>query len=208
MAHIVVVGAGQAGSSLVSKLRNSGFEGKVTLIGAEPHPPYQRPPLSKKYLLGDMPLDRLYLRPETFYREQNITLRLGLPITKIDPNGRSILLDNEVISYDHLALTTGSVPRSLPTAIGGALDGVHVVRDLRDVDAMAPRFDAKARVLIVGGGYIGLEAAAVAATKGLEVTLVEMADRILQRVAAPQTSDFFPQPAPVAWRRHPRGRRT
>ena len=191
MAHIVVVGAGQAGSSLVAKLRNSGFEGKVTLIGAEPHPPYQRPPLSKKYLLGDMPLDRLYLRPETFYREQNITLRLGLPITKIDPNGRSILLDNEVISYDHLALTTGSVPRSLPTAIGGALDGVHVVRDLRDVDAMAPRFDAKARVLIVGGGYIGLEAAAVAATKGLEVTLVEMADRILQRVAAPQTSDFF-----------------
>ena len=191
MAHIVVVGAGQAGSSLVSKLRNSGFEGKVTLIGAEPHPPYQRPPLSKKYLVGDMPLDRLYLRPETFYREQNITLRLGLPITKIDPNGRSILLDNEVVSYDHLALTTGSVPRSLPTAIGGALDGVHVVRDLRDVDAMAPRFDAKARVLIVGGGYIGLEAAAVAATKGLEVTLVEMADRILQRVAAPQTSDFF-----------------
>lgn len=191
MAHIVVVGAGQAGSSLVSKLRNSGFEGKVTLVGAEPHPPYQRPPLSKKYLLGDMPLDRLYLRPETFYREQNITLRLGLPITKIDPNGRSILLDNEVVSYDHLALTTGSVPRSLPTAIGGALDGVHVVRDLRDVDAMAPRFDAKARVLIVGGGYIGLEAAAVAATKGLEVTLVEMADRILQRVAAPQTSDFF-----------------
>ena len=191
MAHIVVVGAGQAGSSLVSKLRNSGFEGKVTLVGAEPHPPYQRPPLSKKYLLGDMPLDRLYLRPETFYREQNITLRLGLPITKIDPNGRSILLDNEVVSFDHLALTTGSVPRSLPTAIGGALDGVHVVRDLRDVDAMAPRFDAKARVLIVGGGYIGLEAAAVAATKGLEVTLVEMADRILQRVAAPQTSDFF-----------------
>ena len=191
MAHIVVVGAGQAGSSLVSKLRNSGFEGKVTLVGAETHPPYQRPPLSKKYLLGDMPLDRLYLRPETFYREQNITLRLGLPITKIDPNGRSILLDNEVVSYDHLALTTGSVPRSLPTAIGGALDGVHVVRDLRDVDAMAPRFDAKARVLIVGGGYIGLEAAAVAATKGLEVTLVEMADRILQRVAAPQTSDFF-----------------
>ena len=191
MAHIVVVGAGQAGSSLVSKLRNSGFEGKVTLVGAEPHPPYQRPPLSKKYLLGDILLDRLYLRPETFYREQNITLRLGLPITKIDPNGRSILLDNEVVSYDHLALTTGSVPRSLPTAIGGALDGVHVVRDLRDVDAMAPRFVAKARVLIVGGGYIGLEAAAVAATKGLEVTLVEMADRILQRVAAPQTSDFF-----------------
>ena len=191
MAHIVVVGAGQAGSSLVSKLRNSGFEGKVTLVGAEPHPPYQRPPLSKKYLLGDILLDRLYLRPETFYREQNITLRLGLPITKIDPNGRSILLDNEVVSYDHLALTTGSVPRSLPTAIGGALDGVHVVRDLRDVDAIAPRFVAKARVLVVGGGYIGLEAAAVAATKGLEVTLVEMSDRILQRVAAPQTSDFF-----------------
>ena len=191
MAHIVAIGAGQAGSSLVAKLRNSGFDGKLTLIGAERHPPYQRPPLSKKYLLGDMPLDRLYLRPEKFYRENDITLRLGQPITKIDPNTRCIFLDNEVISYDELALTTGSVPRLLPASIGGALDGVHVVRSLSDVDAMAPRFDAKARILIVGGGYIGLEAAAVAATKGLEVTLVEMADRILQRVAAPQTSDFF-----------------
>ena len=152
MAHIVAIGAGQAGSSLVAKLRNSGFDGKVTLIGAEPHPPYQRPPLSKKYLLGDMPLDRLYLRPEKFYRENDITLRLGQPITKIDPNTRCIFLDNEVISYDELALTTGSVPRLLPASIGGALDGVHVVRSLSDVDAMAPRCDAKARILIVGGG--------------------------------------------------------
>ena len=191
MAHIVVVGAGQAGSSLVTKLRNSGFDGKITLIGAEPHPPYQRPPLSKKYLLGDMPIERLYLRPEQFYHDQAITLRLGQPIVSIDPNARTINLGDEVIAYDELALTTGSVPRSLPATIGGALDGVHVVRDLRDVDAMAPRFGAKARVLIVGGGYIGLEAAAVAATKGLDVTLVEMADRILQRVAAVQTSDFF-----------------
>ena len=191
MAHIVVVGAGQAGSSLVTKLRNSGFDGKITLIGAEPHPPYQRPPLSKKYLLGSMPTERLYLRPEQFYHDQAITLRLGQPIVSIDPNARTINLGDEVIAYDELALTTGSVPRSLPATIGGALDGVHVVRDLRDVDAMAPRFGAKARVLIVGGGYIGLEAAAVAATKGLDVTLVEMADRILQRVAAVQTSDFF-----------------
>ena len=191
MAHIVVVGAGQAGSSLVTKLRNSGFDGKITLIGAEPHPPYQRPPLSKKYLLGSMPTERLYLRPEQFYHDQAITLRLGQPIVSIDPNARTINLGDEVIAYDELALTTGSVPRSLPATIGGALDGVHVVRDLRDVDAMAPRFGAKARVLIVGGGYIGLEAAAVAATKGLDVTLVEMADRILQRVAAMQTSDFF-----------------
>ena len=191
MAHIVVVGAGQAGSSLVTKLRNSGFDGKITLIGAEPHLPYQRPPLSKKYLLGDMPIERLYLRPEQFYHDQAITLRLGQPIVSIDPNARTINLGDEVIAYDELALTTGSVPRSLPATIGGALDGVHVVRDLRDVDAMAPRFGAKARVLIVGGGYIGLEAAAVAATKGLDVTLVEMADRILQRVAAPETSDLF-----------------
>ena len=191
MAHIVVVGAGQAGSSLVTKLRNSGFDGKITLIGAELHPPYQRPPLSKKYLLGGMPTERLYLRPEQFYHDQAITLRLGQPIVSIDPNARTINLGDEVIAYDELALTTGSVPRSLPATIGGALDGVHVVRDLRDVDAMAPRFGAKARVLIVGGGYIGLEAAAVAATKGLDVTLVEMADRILQRVAAVQTSDFF-----------------
>jgi 3-phenylpropionate/trans-cinnamate dioxygenase ferredoxin reductase subunit len=191
MSHIIVVGAGQAGASLVAKLRSAGFEGELTLIGAEPVPPYQRPPLSKKYLLGEMPAERLYLRTEQFYRDQNIALRLGQEITAIDRDKRMLILGGETLHYDQLALTTGSVPRRLPAAIGGGLSGVHVVRDLRDVDAMAPKFVTAARVLIVGGGYIGLEAAAVAATKGLKVTLVEMADRILQRVAAPETSDLF-----------------
>jgi 3-phenylpropionate/trans-cinnamate dioxygenase ferredoxin reductase subunit len=191
MMHVVVVGAGQAGSSLVAKLRNSGFDGRVTLIGAEPVPPYQRPPLSKAYLLGDMALDRLFLRPESFYAEHQIDLRLNTRVTGIDRTAQTITLNDEVMPYDHLVLATGSDPRRLPASIGGALDGVFVVRDLADVDAMAPHVVAGKRALIVGGGYIGLEAAAVAAKRGLEVTLVEMADRILQRVAAPETSDYF-----------------
>ena len=192
MNHIVVIGAGQAGSSLVARLRKGGFEGEITLIGAEQVVPYQRPPLSKAYLLGDMALDRLFLRPEAFYADQNITLKLGQNVTGIDPAAKAVTLSGgEVITYDQLALTTGSEPRRLPASIGGDLAGVHVVRGLADVDAMAPAVVQGARALIVGGGYIGLEAAAVAAKKGVRVTLVEMSDRILQRVAAPETSDYF-----------------
>ena len=191
MAHVIVVGAGQAGASCVAKLRNSGFEGDVTLIGAEPVPPYQRPPLSKAYLMGEMALERLFLRPEAFYAEHNITLRMNTRVDAIDVDAQQVQIGDEVLAYDELVLTTGSTPRRLPASIGGALDGVFVVRDLADVDAMAPRFTKGAKVLIAGGGYIGLEAASVAAKLGLEVTLVEMADRILQRVAAPETSDFF-----------------
>lgn len=191
MSGIVVVGAGQAGSSLVAKLRTLGYDGKVTLIGEEHAPPYQRPPLSKKYLLGEMELERLYLRPESFYSENMIDLRLDAAVTAIDRTDKVVVAGGQAVSYEHLVLTTGSVPRRLPPAIGGALEGVYVVRDLRDVDSMGPEFREGAKVLIVGGGYIGLEAAAVAASKGLQVTLVEMADRILQRVAAKETSDYF-----------------
>ena len=191
MDHVIVIGAGQAGSSCVAKLRNGGFEGKVTLIGAEAVPPYQRPPLSKAYLMGDMPLERLYLRPEAFYAEHDIDLRLGVEVSAIDPVAQTVTAGSDELTYSDLVLATGSVPNRLPTAIGGALDGVFVVRDLNDVDAMSPRFVKGARVLIVGGGYIGLEAASVASKLGLEVVLVEMAERILQRVAAPETSDFF-----------------
>ncbi|MGV6849305.1 MAG: NAD(P)/FAD-dependent oxidoreductase [Marinibacterium sp.] len=191
MCDIVVIGAGQAGASLVARLRKGGFDGPLTLIGAEPVPPYQRPPLSKAYLLGEMTQERLFLRPETYYGDADITLRLGQPVSAIDPRTKTVRLGDEELAYDQLALTTGSAPRRLPAALGGDLGGVHVVRTLADVDAMAPEFREGARVLIVGGGYIGLEAAAVAAKRGLKVVLVEMADRILQRVAAPQTSDFF-----------------
>ena len=191
MSGIVIIGAGQAGASLAIKLRALGYKGDVTLIGEEKFLPYQRPPLSKKYLLGDMALDRLYLRPRDFYTEQLISLRLGAHVTAINPTAKTISIGDETISYDHLALTTGSTPRLLPTAIGGRLNGVFAVRSLADVGAMQPAFESGGHVLIIGGGYIGLEAAAVAAAKGLKVTLVEMADRILQRVACAETSDYF-----------------
>lgn len=191
MGQVIVIGAGQAGASCVAKLRNSGFEGDITLIGDEPVPPYQRPPLSKAYLMGEMTRERLFLRPESFYSEQGIALRTGALVTAIDPSAQTVSLGDEVLRYDDLVLATGSEPRRLPAAIGGDLGNVFVVRDLSDADAMAPHFKAGAKVLIIGGGYIGLEAAAVAAKLGLRVTLVEMADRILQRVAAPQTSDYF-----------------
>lgn len=192
MASIVVVGAGQAGASLVARLRQLKYEGEITLIGDEPVAPYQRPPLSKAYLLGTMPLDRLLLRPESYYADNAITLRKGVRVREIDRAGKCVRLETgEELAYDKLALTTGSVPNRLPAAIGGDLDGVFTVRTLADVDAMAPSFLPGRRVLVIGGGYIGLEAAAVAAKKGLNVTLVEMAERILQRVAAPETSDAF-----------------
>jgi 3-phenylpropionate/trans-cinnamate dioxygenase ferredoxin reductase component len=191
MSNIVIIGAGQAGSALAVKLRSLEFTGAVTLVGEEAAPPYQRPPLSKKYLMGELELKRLYLRPESFYADNGISLHLSETAVAIDRKDKVVIAGGAAIPYDQLALTTGSVPRRLPGSIGGELDGVHVVRNLADVDAMAPAFTEGARVLIVGGGYIGLEAAAVAAKLGLKVTLVEMGDRILQRVAAPQTSDFF-----------------
>ncbi len=192
MVGIIIIGAGQAGAVLAEKLRTGGFEGSLTLIGDEPHLPYQRPPLSKKYLLGEMPLERLYLRQASFYDDHDIALRLGDRVEAIDRAARAVqLTSGERVFYDKLALATGSRPRLLPDRIGGTLDGVYPVRTLADVDAMAPEFRDGARVLIVGGGYIGLEAAAVAAARGLKVTLLEAADRILQRVAAPETSAYF-----------------
>lgn len=191
MQNIVVIGAGQAGAALTAKLRELGYAGTLTLVGSEPEPPYQRPPLSKAYLLGEMEKDRLYLRPREFYAEHQIDLLTGSEAVEIDRPAQVVQVAGRDLPYDALALTTGSRARGLPAAVGGDLDGVVTVRTLADVDAMAPRFRDGARVLIVGGGYIGLEAAAVAAKQGLEVTLVEMADRILCRVAASQTADYF-----------------
>lgn len=192
MAHrVVVVGGGQAGAALVARLRNDGFTGAVTLIGDEPVPPYQRPPLSKKYLLGEMAGERLYLKPASFYDDQEIELVTGTPVAAIDRAAREVVAGDRRIPYDSLALTTGALPRLLPAAIGGALGGVYPVRTLADVDAMAPEVMAGRRVLVIGGGYIGLEAAAVCALKGLTVTLIELAPRILQRVASPATSDVL-----------------
>lgn len=189
--HVAIIGAGQAGAALAARLRSAGHTGAITLIGDEPVAPYQRPPLSKAYLLGEMPLERLLLRAPDFWAAQDIRLVTGTPVTAVDAAARTLRMGDETLAWDHLAFTTGAVVRRLPAAIGGDLPGVHYVRTLADVDGMAPEFVAGRRVLIVGGGYIGLEAAAVAAKKGLHVTVVEAAPRILQRVAAPETSDYF-----------------
>jgi len=191
MSHTVVIGGGQAGASLVARLRSKGYEGAITLVGAERVLPYQRPPLSKAYLTGEMELPRLFLRPEQFYSDQRIMLKTGTTVSAIDRASKVIEIGTEKLEYDKLAITTGSKPRLLPANIGGQLSGVYVVRSLADVDSMSGEFFTGRRVLVVGGGYIGLEVAAVAAKRGLQVTVLEMADRILQRVASPETSDYF-----------------
>lgn len=189
--HVVIIGAGQAGAALAAKLRGLGHAGPITVIGEEAAPPYQRPPLSKAYLMGQMAAERLWLRAPEFWADQRVELRLGTPVTAMDTLAKTVTVGAEVIAYDALALTTGSTPRRLPGAMGGDLAGVYTVRGLADVDVMRAEFRPGRRVVIVGGGYIGLEAAAVAAKLGLDVTVLEMAPRILQRVAAPETSDYF-----------------
>ena len=191
MEKVIIVGGGQAAASLAHKMRSLGFDGALTMMCEEKTPPYQRPPLSKKYLLGEMALERLYLRPEHYYVEQNITLHLGERVNAIDRQNNEIITEKGQYAYDRLVLATGSTPRLLPAHLGGTLENVFSVRDLKDADSLAPHMKEGKRLLIIGGGYIGLEAAAVAAAHGMDVTLIEMSERILQRVAAPQTSDYF-----------------
>ncbi|MCZ0962879.1 NAD(P)/FAD-dependent oxidoreductase [Paracoccus benzoatiresistens] len=188
---IVIVGAGQAAASMAARLRAKGHEGEIVVIGAESAAPYQRPPLSKAYLLGQMGLDRLVLRSPEWWDDQRITLRLGETATAIDPARRVVATDKGQVGYDVLALTTGASARRLPAAMGGELPGVHVIRNLADVDALAPQMQPGRRLIVIGGGYIGLEAAAVARKLDLIVTLIEAAPRILGRVAAPETADMI-----------------
>jgi 3-phenylpropionate/trans-cinnamate dioxygenase ferredoxin reductase subunit len=188
--RLVIVGAGQAGFALAAKLRALKDDRPITLIGSEPCLPYQRPPLSKKYLLGEMEFDRLLFRPESWFTENNVEIRLSTPVEAVNRDQKIVrLFDGSAVAYDQLAFATGATPRRLPSAIGGDLAGVFTVRDKADADALAGEMKAGRRLLIIGGGYIGLEAAAVARKLGLDVTLIEMADRILARVAAPATAD-------------------
>ncbi|KRW97648.1 pyridine nucleotide-disulfide oxidoreductase [Paracoccus sp. MKU1] len=188
-APIVVIGAGQAGLAAASKLRDLGHAGPLTLVGDEPEPPYQRPPLSKAYLLGEMARERLFLRPSAFYAERDLTLLTGRNATEIRRDERQVMLsDGSALPYQHLLLATGARPRLLP---GPDLQGVLVMRSLADADRLAEAVRPGLRLLVIGGGYIGLEAAATAVKLGLQVTLVEAAPRILGRVAAVETSDYF-----------------
>lgn len=186
---LIIIGAGQAAFAMAAKLRSLKDERPITILGNEPVLPYQRPPLSKKYLLGEMEFDRLLFRPDAWYEENNINIRPGVTVSVIDRAAKTVSLEGgERISYDTLALVTGSTPRRLPAAVGGDLGGVFTMRDKSDADRLAGEMKAGRKLLVIGGGYIGLEAAAVARKLGLDVTLIEMAPRILQRVAAPETA--------------------
>ena len=190
--RLVIVGAGQAAFALAAKLRALKDERPITIIGSEDAHPYQRPPLSKKYLLGEMSFDRLMFRPVEWYAENNVDIRLSTWVEEIDGAAKSLRMqDGSTLSYDRLVLATGASPRLLPASIGGDLEGVLTVRDKRDADRLMEEMKPGRRLLVIGGGYIGLEAAAVARKLGLDVTLIEMADRILQRVAAPETADIM-----------------
>ncbi|WCK02882.1 NAD(P)/FAD-dependent oxidoreductase [Agrobacterium tumefaciens] len=190
--RLVIVGAGQAAFALASKLRTLKDERPITILGSEDAYPYQRPPLSKKYLLGEMSFDRLMFRPEEWYAEHNVDIRLSTWVEEIDRTAKTVRMqDGSTLSYDKLVLATGAAPRLLPASIGGDLEGVLTVRDKRDADRLMEEMKPGRRLLVIGGGYIGLEAAAVARKLGLEVTLIEMADRILQRVAAKETADIM-----------------
>jgi len=190
--HVVIIGSGQAGFSTASKLRELNYSGTITLLGDENYPPYQRPPLTKGYLLGELDEQRLYFRPEHYYADKNIRLHLSVAAKQIDTTQKTIRLsDGNSLNYDRLVLATGARPRKLPDKQGGHLQGIYYLRTLDDINHIKHLFQAGKRVLIIGGGYIGLEAAAVSAKLGLKVTLIEAAERILQRVACAQTADYF-----------------
>ena len=190
--HLVVIGGGQAGFSLIAKLRSMGDTRSISLVTAEKYPPYQRPPLSKKYLIGEMRSERLLLRPTKWYDDQSVSLYLQNKVSSIDIKSKSLLLaSGQSISYSSLALTTGSEAIKLPDSMGDNLDGVHTLRNIDDVDNIAVQLKSATSVLVIGGGYIGLEVAAVMSTLGHDVTIIEREERILQRVAAATTSQYF-----------------
>jgi 3-phenylpropionate/trans-cinnamate dioxygenase ferredoxin reductase subunit len=191
MSGTVVIGAGQAASQLVASLRAEGYAAPITVVGDEAYPPYQRPPLSKKFLSGEMEEERLFIRPLEFYAAANATLILNTRATAVDLNAKRVTLsDGATLPYETLAFTTGSRVRKL-TVPGAELPGIFYLRGIADVKAIQPHFEAGKRLVVVGGGYIGLETAAVAARRGLKVTIVEALERCLQRVTSQQISDFF-----------------
>jgi 3-phenylpropionate/trans-cinnamate dioxygenase ferredoxin reductase subunit len=188
---ILIIGGGQAGAQAVDTLRREGFAGRLVLVSDEPLLPYQRPPLSKKFLSGELAEERLYFRHQSFYDEHRIELKLGLRATRIDPGARTVVLSNgEAVVYDRLLLCLGALARHL-TCPGAELPGVHYLRNIADVPTIRAALKPGARVLIIGGGYIGLETAATARKLGCLVTVLEMADRIMNRVVASNVSDYF-----------------
>ena len=188
---VVIVGAGHGGAAAAISLRQSGYEGTIALIGRENEPPYERPPLSKDYMAGEKAFERLHIRPLPFWAGKGIDLRLGFEVTSVDPVLQTVSLsDGSAIGYGDLIWATGGDPRKL-TCSGADLAGVHAVRNRADVDAILAALDGVAHVAVIGGGYIGLEAAAVLTKLGKSVTVLEALPRVLARVAGPELSAFY-----------------
>lgn len=201
MSGIVIVGSGQAGVQTAFSLRDEGYEGDLTIIGEEPDAPYQRPPLSKAYLLGKLDDEGLLLKGRKLYDDYRIQLRAGVRVTAIDRAAKTVLLDDgDSLSYDHLVLATGARQRTLGVP-GEDLGGVLALRTVADARALMARFSDVKRAVVVGGGFIGLEFAAVARTKGIEVMIVELALRPMGRALSAEMSRFF-QERHIAWGSH------
>lgn len=189
--HVVIVGAGHAAGQAAASLRQEGYEGAITMIGNEPYIPYQRPPLSKKFLAGEIGIDRVYFKPPEFYEKENVTVKLGTRVTEIDRNAKTVHTDKgETFTYSKLLLTTGSRVRELNLP-GFDLEGVFYLRNVGDVEGIQSYFNKGGKCVIVGGGYIGLEVAAVAAKHGIDVTVLEMAPMVMARVVDPIVSRFY-----------------
>jgi 3-phenylpropionate/trans-cinnamate dioxygenase ferredoxin reductase component len=192
MAHTVIIGGSHAAVAAAAALRHHDAEMAITMICEENELPYQRPPLSKAYMSGEMSLDRLHLRPAEWYADNRIDLRLGVAATAIDRASKYVHLDSgDGLSYDALVLATGASARRLPADIGGDLPNVRVMRTLGDANGLMDAMKPGEKLVVIGGGYIGLEAAAEAAKKGLDVTVIEAAERILKRVACEETANAF-----------------
>lgn len=190
-AAFVIVGAGLAGAKAAQALREEGFEGPVVLLGEESERPYERPPLSKGYLMGADEREKVYVHPPQWYAEHDVDLRLGVRVTDVDPAAHEVrLADGSRLGYAKLLLTTGSSPRRLPVP-GADLDGVHYLRMLADSDHIKHAFASASRIAVIGAGWIGLETAAAARAAGAEVTMLETADLPLLRVLGREVSQIF-----------------
>ena len=187
---IVIVGAGQAAAQLVLSLRQGGYKEPIRMIGDEPYAPYQRPPLSKKFLTERPPADTLYFRPEKFWGEQGVLADFGVSVNAIDRAAKQVTFADGHADYETLFLSTGTRARDLPIP-GARLDGVFSLRKIDDVRALRGPMDAARHIVIVGGGYIGLEVAAVARSEGREVTVLEAEERVMKRVTSPVISHFM-----------------
>lgn len=188
---ILIVGGGHGGAQAAIALRQAKYEGSIGVVNAEPEYPYERPPLSKDYFAGDKAFERIMIRPAAFWAERSVDMMLGMRVDAVDPSAHKVTLsDGADISYGKMIWTTGGSPRPLPVE-GGNLPGMHVVRSRADVDGMLDGLDDVADIAIVGGGYIGLEAAAVLRKIGKKVTVLEAMDRVLARVAGEPLSRFY-----------------